>query len=32
MHYWTCSDVPGVFNCQCGSVGYYNKETQEIEE
>jgi hypothetical protein len=31
MHHWTCSDTPGIFNCQCGSVGYFNRETQEIE-
>ena len=27
-HYWQCSDVPAVFNCECGAESYFNRETQ----
>ena len=30
-HYWECSDVPGIFTCQCTAVAYYNRETQQKE-
>lgn len=30
-HKWECSDVPGMYICQCSMVGYYNQSTKEIE-
>jgi hypothetical protein len=27
-HYWHCSDVPAVFNCECGAESYFDRETQ----
>ena len=29
-HKWECSDIPGIYNCGCGSEGYYNSNTKEI--
>ena len=28
-HYWECSDVPGIYTCQCSMVRYFNRETGE---
>jgi len=28
-HIWECSDIPGLYNCTCGS-GYWNSKTKEI--
>lgn len=28
-HKWECSDVPGIFICQCQGVKYYNRLTEE---
>ena len=28
-HKWECSDVPGMYICQCQVVRYYNYKTKE---
>ena len=28
-HFWECSDVPGMYICQCNGVRYYNYKTKE---
>lgn len=31
MHTWFCTDTPGIYDCECGAIGYFNRETQQIE-
>jgi hypothetical protein len=34
LHKWECTDIPGVYVCDCGQgakYGYFNQETREIE-
>jgi hypothetical protein len=33
-HKWECTDIPGVYVCDCGmgaKYGYWNPDTKEIE-
>lgn len=30
-HYWDCSDIPGIYICQCGVESYYNRQTKQKE-
>ena len=29
-HNWVCSDIPGVYVCECGAEGYWDREEMRI--
>jgi hypothetical protein len=28
-HNWNCSDVPGIFFCDCGAERYFDRDSQQ---
>jgi len=30
-HNWLCSEVPGIFECECGAEKYYDRSTKTFK-